>query len=74
MHDGSRRLCASPTALATHAWSALALSIVPPLCSAAAAVVAPDWLPNLSEDQRQRFFEAWFTAAPAVALLPALAR
>lgn len=38
------------------------------------AVVAPDWLPRMSPQQRQRLFDAWFEAAPAAALLPALAR
>lgn len=45
-----------------------------PLWSVYCAVVAPDWLPSFSGGQRQGLFDAWFEAAPAVAVLPALAR
>ena len=38
------------------------------------AVVAPDWLPHFSPQQRGQLFDAWFAAAPAAALLPVLAR
>ena len=38
------------------------------------AVVAPDWLPRFSATQRHQLFDAWFDAAPASALLPALTR
>jgi hypothetical protein len=40
----------------------------------APAVVAPDWLPRFSQQQREQLFDAWFAAAPAAALLPVLAR
>eukprot|EP00887_Chlorella_sp_A99_P006750 scaffold3.g6750.t1 len=36
-------------------------------------IVAPDWLPRLSSQQRRCLFDRWFDRAPAPALLPALA-
>lgn len=38
------------------------------------AVVAPDWLPRMDQQQRHDLFGAWFERAPAAALLPALTR